>query len=132
MSEVGPLVTASGLLFGFLFAGFWWALNRELTFEPAKRHFKYAYALLLVTMALVAFFGITRPLYMVGSKVVVTALPGLAAAFVGVFGYMLTEFGHYGIFQRPKYVTRSERMTFWATVVAIAAIGLWGAIRRVP
>ena len=28
-------VAAAAILFGFLFAGFWWSLNRELTLSPA-------------------------------------------------------------------------------------------------
>jgi hypothetical protein len=30
----------SSILLGFLFAGFWWTLNRELTFKAEERHFK--------------------------------------------------------------------------------------------
>ena len=45
------------VLSGFLFAGFWWALNRELTFDPSQRHFKPGYALLILTMILLGTSG---------------------------------------------------------------------------
>ncbi len=38
------------ILIGFLFAGFWWTLNRELTFKAEDRHFKLGIGLLLVAM----------------------------------------------------------------------------------
>jgi hypothetical protein len=36
------------ILLGFLFAGFWWTLNRELTFKAEDRHFKLGIGLFLV------------------------------------------------------------------------------------
>ncbi len=74
-------VTGSSILFGFLFTGFWWALDRELKFEPQERHFKLGYLLLFVTMAILAIFGVLRPLAVLlaasGSQ---SALAGVAAA----------------------------------------------------
>jgi hypothetical protein len=32
-------------------------------------------------------------------------------ALLAVYGYMLTELGHYGIYQPPKYTTRSEKFS---------------------
>jgi predicted membrane channel-forming protein YqfA (hemolysin III family) len=125
MNPVVPMVTAASLLFGFLFAAFWWALNRELTFKPEDRHFKYSYALLLGTMGVVAILGILRPLRDLArtDPSVSSAYAGVAVAFVGVFGYMLTEFGHYSIYQKPKYVTRSELIAFWLTLVSMVGTG---------
>lgn len=95
--------TAATVLFGFLFAGFWWSLNRELTFKPQERHFKFGYALLLISMAVVAVFGIIVPLRraLAENPIMLPTYRGLVIAFVAVFGYMLTELGHYSIFQRP-------------------------------
>lgn len=31
-------LTAAIVFFGFLFAAFWWTLNRELAFDPEMRH----------------------------------------------------------------------------------------------
>ena len=121
-------VTASSILFGFLFAGFWWALDRELKFEEKNRHFKLGYLLLFVTMAALAVFGVLCPL-----RSLTAANPGLARPFggvvvavIGVFGYMLTEFGHYGIFQKPKYTTKLEWAFFGLTIGAmIVATAYW-------
>jgi hypothetical protein len=127
MEPLSLTVTAASLLFGFLFAGFWWALDRELKFKTEDRHFKYGYALLLGTMAVVAGLGIIQPLHVMARKdpSISTAYAGVLIAFVGVFGYMLTEFGHYNIYQKPKYATRSERVFFWLTVAGMAGTAVW-------
>jgi hypothetical protein len=57
------ILTVSGVLFGFFFAAFWWILNRELTFKEEERHFKPATGVLMVSMALLATFGIVIPLH---------------------------------------------------------------------
>ena len=44
----------SSILLGFLFAGFWWTLNRELTFKAEERHFKLGIGLQLVGMVMLA------------------------------------------------------------------------------
>jgi hypothetical protein len=36
----------SSIMLGILFAGFWWTLNRELTFKVEERHFKLGIGLL--------------------------------------------------------------------------------------
>jgi hypothetical protein len=130
MDPLSLTVTAASLLFGFLFAGFWWALDRELKFGPDERHFKYAYVLLFVTMGIVAMFGILRPLHAMAIRdaSLSGAYGALVASFVGVFGYMLTELGHYSIFQRPKYSTPTERALFWLTVVGMAAAWAWATM----
>ncbi len=117
-------VTAASVLFGFLFAGFWWALNRELTFEPTERHFKFGYALLLGSMALLAAFGIILPLRILAqaNPELVWTYRAVVIVLVGVFGYMLTELGHYSIFQRPKYTTWQENIFFWGTLGVIGLL----------
>jgi hypothetical protein len=117
------VVTAASILFGFLFAGFWWALDRELKFPADQRHFKPAYALLLVTMALVALFGVLLPLIEMTKTESELRLPvaGVAAGIVGVFGYMLTELGHYGVYRKPLYYGPFE--WFFATVTVAGMLG---------
>jgi hypothetical protein len=122
------VLTVSGILIGFLFAGFWWALNRELTFKPEERHFKPGTALLLGGMVLVGVVGIILPLRsMAGSDhILVLSYRGLALAFILVFGYMLTELGHYRVFQAPKYSTKAEWSCFAiALVVSIVLVLRW-------
>lgn len=121
------VATTSSILFGFLFAGFWWALDRELEFKPKARHFKFGYLLLLISMATVAVFGILVPLREASQQntLISTAYPGIVITIVGVFGYMLTELGHYSVFQRPKYTTRSEQVFFWLTIAAMASLAVW-------
>ena len=127
MNPVSLTVTAASLLFGFLFSGFWWALDRELKFKAEERHFKYGYVLLLGTMVVVAGLGIIRPLHTLASNDpnLSTAYVGVLIAFIGVFGYMLTELGHYSIYQKPKYATRSELVFFWLTVMGMVGTALW-------
>lgn len=124
METIKEIVTVSGILFGFLFAGFWWSLNRELTFTPEDRHFKPSYAMLLLSMLLLAIFGIIQPLYalVLDNPELINSFRGIILALLLVFGYMLTEFGHYGIYQRPKYVTTSEKILLGLTTTA--AVGL--------
>ena len=110
MGDLAVTITASGVLFGFFFAGFWWALNRELKFEEDERHFKLSLVVLLLAMAVLAIFGIVRPLYLLAkaAPVLQPSFKGVACSLVGVFGYMLAELGHYRVFQRPKYITAME------------------------
>jgi hypothetical protein len=117
-------VTAATVLFGFLFAGYWWALNRELRFKPEQRHFKYGYALLLMSMAVLSVFGIIQPLRNTAMQNAELLWPYRASVLViiGVFGYMLTEFGHYQVFQAPKYTTWQEHLFFWFTMATWAAL----------
>jgi hypothetical protein len=100
-------VTAASVLFGFLFSGFWWALNRELTFRPGQRHFKPSYFLLLMSMALLGAFGIVKPLREIAANnpELRWTYRAVVLVMVSVFGYMLSELGHYRVFQWPKYTT---------------------------
>jgi hypothetical protein len=120
------ILTVSGILFGFLFAGFWWSLNRELSFDPDQRHFKFGHFLLVLTMGLLGYFGMVKPLNALASAdpSLTASYRGIVLALIGVFGYMLTEFGHYYIFQRPKYVTGIERLAFALTLLIIVALAL--------
>jgi hypothetical protein len=124
------VVTAASILFGFLFAGFWWALDRELKFPPEKRHFKLAYGLLLATMLLLAVFGVLIPLRSMteATPSLRTPVAGIAAGIVGVFGYMLTELGHYSVYRRPIYYGRYERFFFLVTVISMLALVIWAVL----
>ncbi len=55
-------LSVCSILLGFLFAGFWWTLNRELTFKAEDRHFKLGIGLLLVAMVMLGVFGIVLPI----------------------------------------------------------------------
>ena|SRR6266513_2124580 len=123
-------VAAAAVLFGFLFAGFWWSLNRELTFDVSQRHFKPGYALLLLSIAFVGYFGLIAPL-----RDAARVQPALKDAYYGVtlgtvtaIGYMLTELAHYRIFQRPKYTTGLEWVFAILTAAALGYLALrfWG------
>jgi hypothetical protein len=118
------ILTVSGVLFGFFFAAFWWILNRELTFKEEERHFKPATGILMASMALLATFGIIIPLRHAAqaNPALLTSYHGILLALLAVYGYMLTELGHYGIYQRPKYMTRSEKFFWIATLLVV--IGL--------
>src|SRR5208283_4048387 len=59
---VRTTLPVSSILLGFLFAGFWWTLNRELTFKPEERHFKLGIGLQLVGMVMLAVFGVVLPM----------------------------------------------------------------------
>ena len=121
------ILTVSGLLFGFLFAAFWWVLDRELSFKnPALRHFKLATGVLLAAMLLLGAFGIITPLQQAANAnpALVPSYRGVLLAFVAIYGYMLIELGHYHVYQLPKYTTRSERVFFILTVVVILALAL--------
>ena len=121
------IITAASILFGFLFAGFWWALDRELKFPPEERHFKLAYGLILATMILIAVFGVLIPLRSMTEDTpsLRTPVAGIAAGLAGVFGYMLTELAHYGIYRRPIYYGRYEWFFFLITIIAMAVLFIW-------
>jgi hypothetical protein len=61
-------------------------------------------------MGLLGYFGIIIPLRSFANidPSLVTSYRGVFLALIGVYGYMLTEFAHYTIFQRPKYTTTAE------------------------
>jgi hypothetical protein len=124
--DMQMVITASSILFGFLFAGYWWSLNRELKFEPEDRHFKFGYLLLIVSMALVAIFGILLPLRATAltDPSISVSFYGIALAMVCVFGYLLTEFAHYSIFQRQIYATTIEHVSFWTTVAVLIILAI--------
>jgi hypothetical protein len=124
------VVTAASILFGFLFAGFWWALDRELKFPEEQRHFKPAYGLLLATMLLLAVFGVLIPLCSMTEATPSLRTPvfGIAAGLAGVFGYMLTELAHYSVYRRPIYYGRYEKFFFLITVILMLALVIWAVL----
>lgn len=122
-------VTAAIVFFGFLFVAFGWALNRELTISPELRHFKLGFILLLLSMIILAVFGIVIPLgHMAEQNAdLIGTYRAAVLALVGVFGYMLTELGHHNVFQRPKFTTLQEHVFFWLTLLVMLLLGtMWG------
>ena len=121
---LSTVITTSGVMFGFFFVGFWWTLDRELKFDPAGRHLKLGVVLLFAAMVVLAILGIMMPLHRLAqlNPDLQWAFRGMAVALVGIFGYMLTELGHYRVFQLPKYVTPSEALFFFLTLAGAAAL----------
>jgi len=112
------------ILLGFLFAGFWWTLNRELTFKAEDRHFKLGFGLLLVAMVMLGVFGVVLPM-----RAIASANPGflldyrgVVLALITVFGYMVTDMGHYGLVKLPKYTTTPEKVFCTATLVIVIGV----------
>lgn len=120
-------LTTASILFGFLFVAFWWALSRELMIDPEVRHFKLGFILLLLSMAILAVFGIIVPLGHLAAQdeELLGTYRAAVLAVVGVFGYMLTELGYHNIFQRPKYSTWQEHFFFWLTLAIMLLLGAW-------
>ncbi len=123
-AAVRSTLPVSSILLGFLFAGFWWTLNRELTFKVEDRHFKLGIGLLLVGMVMLAAFGIVLPM-----RAIALANPSLLLDYRGVvlgliiiFGYMLTDIGHYGVFKLPKYTTVPEKLLFALTLIIVLGL----------
>jgi len=114
----------STILLGFLFAGFWWTLDRELAFKQEERHFKLGIGLLLLAMVMLAVFGVVFPLRTIAyaNPVLVWDYRGVVIALIVVFGYMLTDMGHYGVFKLPRYRTKPELFFFAATMLTIIAL----------
>lgn len=123
------VLTVSGILFGFLYTAFWWTLNRELQFDTEGRHFKFGTGLLLASMILLGVFGIIIPLRSIAmaNPHLLWSYRGIVLALVGTYGYMLTDLGHYGVYQLPHYKTATERLFFFATlaIVVVLAIKWW-------
>ena len=119
--EVLPVCS---ILLGFLFAGFWWTLNRELSFKAEDRHFKLGITLLLLAMVMLGVFGVVLPIRQIAytNLAFLLCYRGVVLALITVFGYMLTDMGHYGLFKLPKYTTNSERILFAATLVTVLGL----------
>lgn len=47
---------------------------------------------------------------------------GVVLALITVFGYMLTDMGHYGVFKLPKYRTKPERVFFALTLLTVLGL----------
>lgn len=123
---LSTVITTSGVMFGFFFVGFWWTLDRELKFGVEERHLKLGVVLLFAAMVVLAVLGIMMPLHRLAQMHAELQWPyrGMAIALVGIFGYMLTELGHYRVFQLPKYVTPSEALFFFLTLAGAAILAL--------
>ena len=122
--SIRAILPVSSILLGFLFAGFWWTLNRELTFKAEERHFKLGIGLQLIGMVMLAVFGVVLPM-----RAIAYANPGflpdyrgVVLALIVIFGYMLTDLGHYGVFKWPKYRTRPEKFLFAGTLLMVLAM----------
>lgn len=129
MTPYGPVLTVSGILFGFLFTGFWWSLNRELRFEAEQRHFKLGHILLILTMGVLGYSGIVRPLAALAEQTPELRVPyyGVVLALVGIIGYVLTEFGHYSVFRKSHYRTALEWIFFPLTIFTMVSLALYWA-----
>ncbi|MGC2324462.1 MAG: hypothetical protein WA463_17645 [Terriglobales bacterium] len=123
-SAARAALPVSSILLGFLFAGFWWTLNRELTFKVEDRHFKLGIGLLLVAMVMLALFGVVLPLRALAYANLGFLLDyrGVVLALITVFGYMLTDMGHYGVFKLPKCRTKPERVFFALTLLTVLGL----------
>ena len=123
-SGVRAALPVCSILLGFLFAGFWWTLNRELTFKVEDRHFKLGIGLLLVAMVMLGLFGVVLPLRAIAyaNPAFLLDYRGVVLALITVFGYMLTDMGHYGVFKLPKYRTTTERFLFAATLLTVLGL----------
>ena len=123
---IAVILTVSSILFGFLFAGFWWTLNREISFAPEERHLKLGTGMLLASMIILGYFGIITPLRVIAetNPTLVSSYRGVLVALVVIYGYMFTELGHYSVFQRPKYVTNPEKVCFFLTLTLLAWVAV--------
>lgn len=123
---LSTIITTSGIMFGFFFVGFWWTLDRELKFDVDGRHLKLGVLLLFAAMVVLSILGIMMPLHRFAELHPELQWPyrGMAIALVGIFGYMLTELGHYRVFQVPKYVTAAEAFFFFLTLAAATVLAL--------
>ncbi|MBZ5670932.1 MAG: hypothetical protein LAO04_14540 [Acidobacteriia bacterium] len=118
---LAAVLSVSSVLFGFLFTGFWWILNREIDFDPEERHFKLGTGMLLASMILLGIFGILVPLKEIAGsdRLLITLYRGIAISLVGIYGYMFTELGHYSVYQFWKYTTKSEWVCFGLTLAFV-------------
>lgn len=123
-SSLASGLAAAAILFGFLFTGFWWSLDRELKFNPSQRHFKPGYLLLFASVAFVGYLGLVAPLRDASRSMPELTDPyhGVSLGVIAVLGYMLTEFAHYSIFQRTKYTTRLEWIFLGMTLLTLAGV----------
>ena len=121
---VRSALPVSSILLGFLFAGFWWTPNRELTFKPEEPHFKLGIGLQLMGMVMLAVFGVVLPMRAIAyaNRGLLLGYRGVVLALIVIFGYMLTDLGHYGVFKCPKYITRPEKLLFAGTLLAVLAL----------
>ena len=106
-------------MLGFLFACLWWTLTQEFTFKVEDWHFKLGIGLLLVAMVMLALFGLVLPLRAIAyaNPAFLLDYRAVVLALITLFGSMLTDMGHYGVFKLPKHRTTTERFLFAATLL---------------
>jgi hypothetical protein len=61
-------------------------------------------------MVMLGVFGVVLPIRQIAFRnpAFLLGYRGVVLALITVFGYMLTDMGHYGLFKLPKYRTNSE------------------------
>jgi hypothetical protein len=105
----------------FLFAGFGWTLNQELTVKVENWHFKlgigpaarcYGHAWTIRSCTAPACNAYANPAFLPDYR-------GVVLALITVFIYMVTDIGHCGVFKLPKYRTTTERFLFTATLLTL-------------
>jgi energy-coupling factor transporter transmembrane protein EcfT len=91
-------------------------LNWEFSFKAEDRHFRPGIALLLLAMVILGVFGVVLPIRKIAFRnpAFLLGYRGVVLALIAVFGYVLTDMGHYGLFKLPKYRINSEGILFAA------------------
>jgi hypothetical protein len=81
---------------------------------------------LLVGMVMLAVFGVVLPLRTIAyaNRSLLLDYRGMVLGLITIFGYMLIDMGHYGLFKLPRYHTMPERSLFIATLVTVIAMVL--------
>jgi hypothetical protein len=69
-------------------------------------------------------FGVVLPIRQIAVRnpAFLLGYRGVVLALITVFGYMLTDLGHYGLFKLPKYRPNSEGILFAATCSACSVL----------
>jgi sterol desaturase/sphingolipid hydroxylase (fatty acid hydroxylase superfamily) len=69
-------------------------------------------------------FGVVLPIRQIAFRnpAFLLGYRGVVLVLITMFGYMLTDMRHYGLFKLPKYRTNSERMRFAATLVTVLGL----------
>jgi hypothetical protein len=98
--------------------------TKELTSKLEDWHFKLGIGLLLVATVMLALFGVVLPLRAIAYANPDSLLDyrGVVLALITVFGYMLTDMGHYRVFKLPKHRTTTERFLFAATLLTVLGL----------
>jgi len=86
--EAAAHLSVCSILLGFLFAGFWWTLNRELPFKAEDRHFKLGITLLLLAIVMLGVFRVVLPIRQIAytNSAFLLCYRGVVVALITVFG----------------------------------------------